>query len=191
MEPGKKATEGRSQLPLLLGLAVVLAGVVLWDRRADWTAAGVRAPAVALPDAARAAPAEPGLDAGSGRAEDSQPLAGLALSELHDTVARPLFERKRRPVEPPRPPAPVAAPAPAPPPPRPMADPNALTLLGVLMSEGQGAAIALVRRNHKGQNMRLQEGDTVDGWTIDRIEAEGVVLKQGDTKIALQLFRKR
>jgi hypothetical protein len=74
-----------------------------------------------------------------------------------------------------------------------MADPNALTLLGVLMreGEGQGGAIALVRRNQTGQNMRLQEGETVDGWTIDRIEPESVVLRQGDTKIALQLFRKR
>jgi hypothetical protein len=71
-----------------------------------------------------------------------------------------------------------------------VADPNALTLLGVLKGEG-GHAIALLQRNSTGQNVRLQEGDTVDGWTIERIEAEEVVLKQGDTKIALQLFRKR
>ncbi|MBO0766974.1 MAG: hypothetical protein J2P50_20610, partial [Hyphomicrobiaceae bacterium] len=116
---------------------------------------------------------------------------GLALSELHDTVARPLFERKRRPVQSPRAPAPVAIRTPPPPPQRPMADPNALALLGVLMSEGQGGAIALVRRNQTGQNMRLQEGDVVDGWTIYRIEPEGVVLKQGDTNITLQLFHKR
>jgi hypothetical protein len=196
MEPGKKATEGRSQLPLLLGLAIVLSGLALWDRRANWSTEEVRVPAAAMPDAARAAPAEPvdtGMDIAPERAEDSHPLAGLALSELRDTVGRPLFERSRRPVEPPRAPTPVAVQAPAPPPPRRMADPNALTLLGVLMreGEGQGGAIALVRRNQTGQNMRLQEGETVDGWTIDRIEPESVVLRQGDTKIALQLFRKR
>jgi hypothetical protein len=194
MEPGKKATEGRSQLPLLLGLAIVLAGLLLWDRRADWSTEGVGVPGAAMPDAARAAPANPvdtGVDTAPERAEGSHPLAGLVLSELHDTVGRPLFERRRRPVEPPRAPTPVAVQAPAPPPPRGMAGPNALTLLGVLMSEGQGGAIALVRRNQTGQNMRLQEGETVDGWTIDRIGPESVVLRQGDTKIALQLFRKR
>jgi len=71
-------------------------------------------------------------------------------------------------------------------------DPNALTLLGVLTSDGPGTgAIALMRRNQTGQNVRLQEGDTVDGWTIERIERARVHLRQGDTKIALELFRRR
>jgi hypothetical protein len=118
-------------------------------------------------------------------------LSDLSLDRLHDTVRRPLFEKQRRPVEPP--PARAAA-TPAPPPvaPKRSVDPNALTLLGVLMSDGSGAgAIALMRRNQTGQNVRLQEGDTVDGWTIERIETARVLIRQGDTKIALELFRKR
>jgi hypothetical protein len=190
MEQGKRATEGRSQLPLLLGLAVVLAGLFLWDHRADWGTEGVRAPAAAVPERAQAAAADARIEGGPAGAEESHPLAGLSLVELHDTVRRPLFERKRRAFEPPPAPAPATVQAPAPAPPRRMVDPNALTLLGVLMSERQGA-IALVRRNQTGQNMRLQEGDTVDGWTIERIESDSVMLKQGDAKIALQLFRKR
>jgi hypothetical protein len=47
-----------------------------------------------------------------------------------------------------------------------------------------------MKRNQTGQNLRLQEGDTVDGWTIERIETDRVFLRQGDTKIALQLFRR-
>jgi hypothetical protein len=34
-------------------------------------------------------------------------------------------------------------------------------------------------------------GDAVDGWTIERIEPQRVTLRQGDTRIALQLFRKK
>jgi hypothetical protein len=189
MAPAKKATEGRSSLPLLLGLAVVLAGVVYWDRGAEWIAGSARSPGAAAPEKGRAATAAAGDEAGAGGDNQaSHPLAGLALNDLRDTVQRPLFEKRRRPVAPP-PARTVALPAPAPVPAR-RADPDALTLLGILTSENQGA-IALVRRNQTGQNMRLQEGDTVDGWTVERIETEAVTLKQGDSEIALQLFRKR
>jgi hypothetical protein len=193
MAPAKKATEGRSSLPLLLGLAVVLVGVVFWDRGAEWTAESARSPAAAAPEKSGAAATDTGdgtsasTSAGTGN-QALHPLAGLALTDLRDTVQRPLFEKRRRPVEPPKERV-SAAPAPLPVPVR-RADPNALTLLGVLTSENQGA-IALVRRNQTGQSMRLQEGDTVDGWTVERIEAESVMLRQGDTKVALQPFRKR
>jgi type IV pilus biogenesis protein PilP len=122
---------------------------------------------------------------GNGDAKLANPLASLALDELRDTIRRPLFEEGRRPVQAPVPPAP-AAPAP---PPRRTADPKALTLMGILTSEGR--AIALLTRNQTGQNVRAEEGDTVDGWTIERIEARHVVLRHGETKIALQIFRKR
>jgi hypothetical protein len=190
MAPAKKTTEGRSSLPLLLGLTVVLAGVVLWDRGAERNAEGTGASGASMParTQAGAGNAGEGTAGAGGDAEPSHPLASLSLGELRDTVQRPLFEKTRRPVEPP--PARVSAvPAPAPVAAR-RADPNALTLLGVLLSEGHGA-IALVRRNQTGQSMRLQEGDTVDGWTVERIEPESATLRQGDTKVALQLFRKR
>ena len=85
----------------------------------------------------------------------------------------------------------TAAPAPLPVAPKRAVDPNALALLGILTSDGRGtSAIALMRRNH-GSDVRLQEGDTVDGWTIERIESARVLIRQGDVKIALELFRKR
>src|SRR5262245_9011372 len=189
MEQVKSSTESPNRLPLLLGLAVVLGGVLLWDQWRDWSAGTAPRAGVSAPKAIAADQADASVTASPGADPAAHALASLALDELHDTVGRPLFERTRRPVEPPQP---RAAPAPAlpAPVPRPVADPNALTLLGVLKGEG-GHAIALLQRNSTGQNVRLQEGDTVDGWTIERIEAEEVVLKQGDTKIALQLFRKR
>ena len=191
MAPAKTSTEGRSRLPLLLGLAVVIVGALLWDRWPDWGTEAARAPA-AIPDNVPTEANElDGRVEADGESQAPQPLSDLPLDRLHDTVRRPLFEQLRRPVEPP--PAPAAA-TPAPPPvaPKRFVDPNALTLLGVLMSNGSGAgAIALMRRNQTGQNVRLQEGDTVDGWTIERIESARVHIRQGDTRMALELFRKR
>ena len=67
-------------------------------------------------------------------------------------------------------------------------DQNALSLLGVVASEGR--TIALLKRNQTGQNVRAEVGDAVDGWTIVSIEPQRVVMRQGDTQIALQLFRR-
>jgi hypothetical protein len=188
MEQAKRSTESWGRFPLLLGLAVVLGAALLWDRWAGWSiesapgSGGASGPPIAADrEAGSRAGGKPGADAADGGA--AHPLADLALGELRDTLRRPLFERTRRPVEPPPRAAPAAIPGPG-------ADPQALTLLGVLKSDG-GDAIALLRRNPSGQNVRLQEGETVDGWTVERIEADTVVLKQGDTSIALQLFARR
>jgi hypothetical protein len=190
MAPAKRSTEGRSRLPLLLGLAVVAAGVLLWDRWADWSTNAVSSPGVAAPDKTQSEATGSRGEPDTGSDGGPHPLASLSLDKLDDTVRRPLFEKKRRPVEPP--PRVTAAPPPPPPVPKRAVDPSALTLLGVLTSDGSGAsAIALMRRNQTGQNVRLQEGDTVDGWTIERIEAARVHIRQGDTKIALELFRRR
>ena len=171
MAPVKTATEGKSWLPLLLVAMVALAGLVLWDWQAGEDApkatAGKPPPAVAAAGAERS----------------GHPLAGLSLEQLHDTVRRPLFEKARRPVEvPPTPPV-DRAPAPI------AADVSALSLLGVVASEGR--TIALIRRNQTGQSVRAEVGDTVDGWTIVSIEPQRVVLRQGDRQVALQLFRRK
>lgn len=197
MAPAKRSTEGRSRLPLLLGVAAVVAGVLLWDRWTDWSTDAVSSPGVAAPhkgnDKGNAETDSSGLDRDADPGEDGRaphPLAGLSLDRLHDTVRRPLFEKQRRPVKPP--PPPTAAPTSLPVVPKRAVDTNALTLLGVLTSDEPGTgAIALMRRNKTGQSVRLQEGDTVDGWTIERIEAARVHLRQGDSKLALELFRKR
>jgi hypothetical protein len=189
VEQANSSTDSASRLPLLLVLAVVLGGVLVWDQWSDWSADPEPVRGASAPPSAAAGTGEesrPRPAAGAGQA--AHPLASLALDDLRDTVRRPLFERTRRPVEPPL----RATPAPVVPAPigRPAADPNALSLLGVLKSDS-GDAIALLRRNQSGQSMRLQEGETVDGWTIDVIEADAVILRQGDTRIALPLFRKR
>ena len=158
-------------------------GLAGWRKRGS-AAESARGAVVAAVETGKPPAADQGAQAGTGDTSGLHPLASLALDELGDTVRRPLFEKKRRPVEAPK----VAAPS-APLPKR-QADSDALTLQGIIFNEGR-SAIALMRRTQTGQSVRLQEGDTVDGWTVERIEAERVHLVQGDTRIALQLFRKR
>lgn len=186
MEP-RNSTESPRRALVLLGLAAVLAGVFVWDQGPEWgdaKAPAVSAPKAAAPENGRTAAADPG----TGNAEADQGahvLAGLALDKLHDTIRRSLFEKTRRPVAL-APAAAVVRPVIAPPQPL---DPNALTLQGIVLNDGRNA-IALLRRNQTGQSLRLQQGDSVDGWTVEQIEAERVHLVQGDTKINLQLGKR-
>jgi hypothetical protein len=182
MAPSKRLTDGSNLLPWLGGIAAVLVLVVLWDRQSDTAPVeGTPSPAVARADVTSTARPPAPL-----RAEDAaspNPLARLRLESLRDTVARPLFEKHRRPVAPTRkvetPTLPAAQRAP---------DQTALTLIGVLKSERR--TIALLKRNQTGQNVRAEEGDTIDGWTVKQIDDQRVVLSQAGLEIALQMFVK-
>ena len=172
-----KPTEPKGKLPLLLAAVAVLAGLLVWDRMSGASPSESN-PAMPSPTARDRVP-EP-----SDRRAASSPLANLALSDLHDTVDRPLFEKGRRPVLPP-----VIKPVSVPPPPPPRGpDPNALELVGILAGDQQ--AVALLKRRQSGQQVRVQEGDTVEGWTIVHIEPQRVILKHGATEVALHLFKK-
>jgi hypothetical protein len=179
MAPVKTPTESKNWLPLLLAAMIVLAGLVLWDRQS-----GDGAP----PAAVRTAEKSPRLPAAARSGESINPLANLTLDMLHDTLGRPLFEKSRRPIEVP-PPPPPPLPLPVAPTPPPAIDHNALSLLGVVAS--QGRTVALLKRNSTGQNVRVQVGDAVDGWTIISIEPQRVMIQQRDTQIALQIFRRK
>jgi hypothetical protein len=188
MEPEKIPTE-RSSLPWLLGLAVVLAGLVLWDWRPDRDAQrapqkGATTPIATARQKGNAATTR-SLEPADSADQFVHALSNLALDQLQDTVRRPLFEKTRRATPQPRIPEEVASGEAI----RGAVDPSALTLLGVLLSEGR--AIALMNRKDTGQNVRVEEGDTVDGWTVERIELQRVVLRQGDAQIALQVFLRR
>lgn len=173
-----KSTEPKGKLPLLLASVAVLAGLLLWDRLS-----GEQSPESGTAKHTHAAMRDRAADAATSSAR-SEPLANLALGDLHDTIDRPLFEKGRRPVKPP-----IIQPVKASPPPPPRGpDPNALELVGILAGDQQ--AIALLKRRQSGQQVRVQQGDTVDGWTIDRIEPQRVILKHSATEVALQLFKK-
>jgi hypothetical protein len=191
MASAERQTEATNWLPWLVGITLVLAGLLLWD----WSSEDA-------PPEARSSPAAATRGGAGTRAPSSgsapapgdaslRSLAALDLERLHDTVKRPLFEKSRRPVEPPAAPPP---PKPAPPAPvasaGPAADENALTLLGVVLGS-RGRTVALLKRNKGGQTVRAEEGDVVEGWTVKQIEPQRVLLNHGQREIALQLFRKQ
>lgn len=98
--------------------------------------------------------------------------------ESYDTVGeRPLFVDGRRPPteEPEDEEAPVVAETPAP----------KLTLMGVLMTP-QGAT-ALVRNDVTQEVLRRRPGEDIDGWQVATIEADRLVVSQGEKQEVLPL----
>jgi hypothetical protein len=180
----KRPTDGSHLLPWLGGIAAVLTLVLLWDRQSDTAPAeSAPSPTMATEDVGSST-RQPASTRDPTDASSLNPLASLGLNSLRDTVGRPLFEKNRRPVEPTR-----KIEAPTPPAAQRAPDQAALTLLGVLKSKGK--AIALFKRNQTGQNVRAEEGDTIDGWTVKQIDYQRVVLSQRGREIALQMFVKQ
>ena len=101
------------------------------------------------------------------------PLVGQALERLSATRERPLFSPSRRP------PAPPPALPPAPP-----APPPDVALLAVVMDGEQARAI--VRTGPK--IMRVQIGDTIEGWKVGQIEARQLVLSLEDRTAKFAMF---
>jgi len=84
------------------------------------------------------------------------------LSDLRDTILRPLFSASRRPM-------PDAAPKAAPPAPTRLAG---YRVTGIVRSSAKRMILLMEERT--GKVVELREGDTVDGWTLISIGAESV-----------------
>lgn len=165
-----------SRTHILLGVAALLATLLLLDR-GETPAPDVvapRAPSQARPPGAGPA----GLPTGN-------PLAGVRLAELADTVGRPLFEPSRRPFERSRP-APAAAPVPIAKPAAPPEEPR-FKLLGVIMDGSRSLALLATG---DGRSQRLEVGDAVDGWQVDSIKLSEVVLSRSGRKLRLSLSKR-
>ena len=179
MVPPEKPSENTTWLPWLVGAMVVLA--LLLAR--DWLSSSAPTEdSFAAPVAREQRPASRTLEAQSTDVSRN-PLVHLKLDSLHDTLERPLFEKHRRPVEPPR-----KTEMPAVAPIKTTVRQNTLTLVGVLKSET--TTVALLKRSDTGQSVRAEEGDIIDGWSVKQIEFQRVVLVQGDQEVSLQLPRK-
>ncbi|UUX48627.1 hypothetical protein NUH88_14555 [Nisaea acidiphila] len=94
-------------------------------------------------------------------------------SAYPETLARPLFRSTRRP----EPAAPVAEAAP-PAPPRLVG----YRLTGIVST---GARHMILLETPGGKSVQLYEGESVDGWTVETITTETVVLSQGETRVDL------
>jgi general secretion pathway protein N len=161
-------TRPRRALPLLLAVAVAaLVGVNGWVLQLD--------PASA-PAAAGAAPAQ------SAAAHTlAAPYQNRELSEYEETVRRPVFTASRRP---------YAPPAPAPPPPAAAPEPERLPaelrLLGVLIDADRRQVLLRTKQQPAGR--WLKEGDSIEGWQLRSILADGAVLANRARSHELRLY---
>jgi len=134
------------------------------------------------PIEARSPPEPLVLDSNAGAPEEV--VSDLAV--LNETVDRPLFTRDRRPVPDvvptPEPQAPaVAASQQAPPP----VELSAIVILDgrrMVLFRGAGAG---------GVNMRAEEGEQVQGWTLSQVRSDGVTLERNGQshEIVLRTFK--
>ena len=93
---------------------------------------------------------------------------------------RPLFNADRKP-------DPLPPPPPPPTPPKPqvvLGDLTQLKLVGVVLSGDN--KLALVRRA-SAAILTLRVGDTLDGWKVDKIDAQGVGLSGGEHQDGLRI----
>lgn len=123
-------------------------------------------------------------NAGTASASDpGQSAAPLTLEALTATRQKPLFSPTRHPPivpvapPPPPPPAPVAT---KPPP------PNA-ALIGVIV--GPSTRMAIVKSGAADKPVTLRESQLFDGWTIETIELDRVILAYQDDRFTLKLHR--
>ncbi len=107
------------------------------------------------------------------------PLFTLAAREsLSETLTRPLFMPNREP-----PGTELASPLPTPRAARPNAKRYALSAIIIVDNE----PIALLTDTATGSLSRVREGDSLAGWRVEEIRAEGAVLNNGDTREELLL----
>jgi hypothetical protein len=98
------------------------------------------------------------------------PIEGFAAIAEH-----PLFAPSRRPA-PPAPGTETVAGAPA------NTVPLSAVLIGVLLSPRRHAAVV---RLADGKNKTLAEGDSIDGWTLERVLPDRASFQSGETRMEL------
>jgi general secretion pathway protein N len=101
---------------------------------------------------------------------DSSPISAFS-----ETLARPLFHASRRP------PPPVVAATPK----APAAEQPDLTLVGVVI--GPEVRSALIRLPSAPELAEVLVGEGIDGWRLDSIETDRIVLKSGDASATYRI----
>jgi hypothetical protein len=106
-----------------------------------------------------------------------QPTRTIALADLPETTGRPLFTASRRP---PLPPAVKPAQTKAKPKPTRLVG---YRLTGIVRSSSQ--RMILLTQEKSGHVVELHEGEQVDGWRLNSIEADHVRLSRDGHEIDL------
>ena len=97
----------------------------------------------------------------------------VAIEEFEAVLERPLFSPERRP------PVRTTAPAPI------VARGFNYALKGVLINDS--SRIALLRRDSDGQIIRLRKGEELDGWVLEEVKPDSIVVDQAGKKHYLEL----
>ncbi len=137
-----------------------------------------------------APPLDTGVQPATVTPPDSMPPRLQSLSELPETLARPLFQPGRRPqhvaakpvAEPQPEPAPSVDAAPEAPPP----SADGFRLVG-MMRKGEKDKRVLIRSPSSAQATWLETGAEIDGWRVDLIGKDRVLLTKdrGETELLL------
>lgn len=153
----------RLSLPLLL-LCVLLGYVVYIQAEA----------ALPLPPEPRVTAAP--MESSAGPADEPE-FSMPPLENFAETLARPLFMDTRRPPEPGAEPV-ALEPDPQPEPPKPTPKLVGMELSGIVITPA--SRVALVRSARGREVVRLKEGEEIDGWIVETIDPDRVVLRQAD-----------
>ncbi|MFA5950921.1 MAG: hypothetical protein WC807_11635 [Hyphomicrobium sp.] len=177
MSQRESENETKSQhLPLLVAALACLAALLYWDNSAPPADDIARPPAERGASRVAADPSGPIPEVADGR---DHPARHLRLSNLNETVARPLFEPSRRP--PPAPEQQSSSPQPVEP-----ATPR-YRLLGVVSAPDR--VMALIWQGDS-RPLSVGPGDMVDGWRVDRITPIEVTLTKNGQSVRLSVFRR-
>ncbi len=145
-----------------------------------WVYSQTQEPAPALPNAVElVALVEPASEPAAKPVFRMRPKGGF-----NQLVVRPPFSPSRRP-----PRAKPAAPPPvvqkkAPVAPKPVTEPQA-TLVGIVISPDK--TIAMVRKPGSSELQRLAKGERLDGWLVEGVLPDRLLLSQGDKLLELEL----
>jgi hypothetical protein len=146
------------RLILPLALCLGLGGVICREAEAPSTASM----ALAAPSPVHDPPAVGAVD----------PVFTVpSVESLAEVVDRPLFSPTRRSTPPP-----ARATSPS---------PSGLALVGIILSNG--AAHALIERGQPARMERIAEGEDVDGWTVESIGLDRVVLRRAGLRADLRM----
>ncbi len=121
-----------------------------------------------------------------GGVSEFHPLYQLSPIDLTATVRRPLFEPSRQPTGGAAPPLPqtVATPsAPA----AVEADAAGYRLVGVIVSDERTTALLTVPGSTA--TLRLEAGDTLEGWKVAAIKLSHVTLERQGRRVELKMLR--
>ena len=148
---------------VLFTVAIILLSAVLWLRTAQITV-----PAMITPTKQTGTP---------GPSRKTITAARLGPRNEYNAIAeRPLFARTRRPAEE----------APATTAPSAQANLPNFVLTGIVISPDEKYILLL--RASSSETVRLIEGQTIDGWRVEKILPDRVTLKSGDRTVELPLW---